>query len=177
MALETLQGLKSQGVIGAIGLASLWLDYQAYCIDKGLFDVIVTFNRYGLIWRDAQFQTFPFCRRRDVGIIQGTPFHQGILAVPRKEWVEDPPEWMNPLEHDRYIRLLGIQQKSGFPLPELALRFLLGNPHIGVVIQGAANVEQLEQNVASAQKGALPDEIYQDIESLGILHEDPRRYI
>jgi D-threo-aldose 1-dehydrogenase len=177
MALETLQRLKEQKVIGAIGLGSLWLDYQAYCLDSGAFDVVLTFNRYGLIWRDALFQSFPFCIRHNVGVLQGTPFHQGVLAVPHPEWVLDPPAWMTPVEHDRYRRLLDIQARSGLTLPALALRFILRSPTITTAIPGAANLEQLQANLTVADDPTLPEEIAAEIEALGILHEDPRRYI
>ena len=177
MALETLQKLKEQKLIGAIGIASLWTDYQAYCIDSNCFDVTLTFNRFGLIWRDAQFQTFPFCRKRNVGVMQGTPFHQGVLVSPNPDWVENPPEWMTAQEHDRYRKLLEIQSDSGMSLIELAIRFILSNDTVTTTIPGAANAEQLEANVAYAEKGRLPDDIQTEIESLGILHHDPRRYI
>jgi len=176
MALETLKKLKSQGVIGAIGIGSLWMDYQAHCIDTGEFDVILTFNRYGLIWRDAQFQTFPFCKRHNVGVLQGTPLHQGVLAAPRPEWITSPPDWMTSTEHDRYHRLLDIQKESGLPLPELAIRFILQNSAISATIPGAGNLKELEANVQCSEKGALPADLAAKIESLGILHEDPRRY-
>lgn len=177
MALEALKKLKAQGAITAIAIGSLWLDFQAHCIDTGEFDAILTFNRYGLIWRDAQFQTFPFCRRHNVGILQGTPLHQGVLSAPRPEWVTNPPDWMTAEEHDRYRRLLDIQKRSGLPLPELAIRFILANPLISATIPGAANVAQLEANVACSEKGPLPAALQAEIESLGILHADPRRYI
>ncbi|OGV62320.1 MAG: hypothetical protein A2498_00240 [Lentisphaerae bacterium RIFOXYC12_FULL_60_16] len=176
MALATLQKLKAQGVIRSIGIGSLWLDFQAHCIDTGEFDVILTFNRYGLIWRDAQFQSFPFCRRHNVGVMQGTPLHQGVLAVPRPEWVTTPPDWMTVTEHDRYRRLLDIQKSCGIPLPELALRFILQNPTISATIPGAGNLTELAANVACSEKGPLPPDVATQIESLGILHEDPRRY-
>lgn len=176
MALETLQKLKDQKLIGAIGIASLWCDYQAHCVDSNCFDVILTFNRFGLIWRDAQFQTFPFARKRNVGVMQGTPFHQGVLVTPRPEWVENPPGWMTVDEHKRYRRLLEIQADSGLSLPELAVRFILSNDIVCTTIPGAANVDQLEANVAAAEAGPLPDDIQAEIEALGMIHEDPRRY-
>lgn len=176
MALSALRKLKEQGVIRAIGLGSLWMDFQAHCIDTGEFDVVLTFNRYGLLWRDAQFQTFPFCRRRNVGVLQGTPFHQGVLVRPRPDWIENPPDWMTPTEHDRYRRLLTVAETAGLPLPELALRFILANTTVSATIPGAQTVEQLEANVAFAEKGPLPADLQAEIESLGILHEDPRRY-
>jgi aryl-alcohol dehydrogenase-like predicted oxidoreductase len=177
MALEACQKLKEQGAIKAIGLGSLWLDYQAYCIDQGVLDVILTFNRYGLIWRDAQFQTFPFCKRQDTGIVQGTPFHQGTLAEKHPEWITNPPEWMTVTEHDAFRKLYDIQDRYGLSLPEMALRFILGNPQISVTIPGAADLAQLDANLAAAEKGPLPEPLLAEIESLGILHADPRRYI
>ena len=177
MALEALQKLKEQGLIRAIGLATLWTDFQAYVINSGEIDAFLTFNRFGLIWRDAQFQTFPFARFKNVGVIQGTPLHQGVLSVPKPEWIEEPPEWMSPVEHDRYRRLLSIQKECGIPLAELALRFILSNRDVSVTIPGAANIEQLEANVACSTKGSLPVDLQAEIEALGILHEDPRRYV
>jgi L-galactose dehydrogenase len=177
MALEACQKLKEQGLVKAIGIGSLWLDYQAYCIDSGAFDVILTFNRYGLIWRDARFQTFPFCQRHDVGIVQGTPLHQGVLALRRDEWITNPPAWMTSTEHAAFRKLYAIQEQSGLPLAELALRYVLMNSQISTTIPGAANIEQLEANVAAASKGPLPEELWAPIESLGMLHYDPRRYI
>jgi D-threo-aldose 1-dehydrogenase len=177
MALDACQKLKEQGLVKAIGLGSLWLDYQAYCIDRGDLDVVLTFNRFGLLWRDAQFQTFPFCRRHDVGIIQGTPLHQGVLAVRHDEWITTPPPWMTVTEHAAFRKLYLIQERSGLSLPELALRFILANQQIGTIVAGAADVAQLEANVAAIEKGLLPEDIQVEIEALGLLHEDPRRYI
>ncbi len=177
MALEACRKLKEQGVIKAIGIGSLWLDYQAYCIDSGEIDVILTFNRYGLIWRDAQFETFPFCRRHDTGIVQGTPFHQGVLAGRHDEWITNPPAWMTVSEHRAFRKLYAIQESSGILLPELALRFILSNPQISVTIPGAANLEQLDANLDAAEKGPLPEQLQAEIEALGILHHDPKRYI
>ena len=177
MALEACQKLKEQGVVKAIGIGSLWLDYQAYCIDSGAIDVVLTFNRYGLIWRDAQFQTFPFCRRHDVGVIQGTPLHQGVLAMRHDEWITDPPAWMTVAEHAALRRLYAIQARSDLSLPELALRFILANDTVTTIIAGAATLAQLEANVAAVERGSLPDAVQAEIEALGLLHEDPRRYI
>jgi D-threo-aldose 1-dehydrogenase len=176
MALEACKKLKDQGLIKAIGIGSLWLDYQGYCIDSGEMDVILTFNRYGLIWRDAQFQTFPFCRRHNTGIVQGTPMHQGVLSERHNDWITNPPDWMTFTEHEAFRKLYAIQERSGLSLPELALRFILGNPQISATIPGAADLNQLELNLAAVERGPLPDPIQAEIEALGILHTDPRRY-
>ncbi len=45
------------------------------------------------------------------------------------------------------------------PLAELGLRFVLSNPHISCVLTGSRSPEEVEQNVAAAQKGPLTPEI------------------
>ena len=74
-------------------------------------------------------------------------------------------------------KLYAIRKDSGLSLPDLALRFILANEQISTTIPGAANIEQLEANVASAEKWRLTEETQVRIEALGLLHEDPRRYI
>jgi len=37
-------------------------------------------------------------------------------------------------------------------------------------------MEQLEANVACSDKEPLPEDLQTEIEALGILHRDPRRY-
>ena len=176
-ALDACKKLKEQSLIKAIGIGSLWLDYQAYCIDSGEFDVILTFNRFGLVWRDAQFETFPFCRRHATGIVQGTPFHQGVLVERHEHWITDPPAWMTVTEHHAFRKLYAILDKYDIGLPEVALRFILGNPLISVTIPGAADLAQLDANLAAVEKGPLAEDLFAEVEAIGILHEDPKRYI
>src|SRR5690348_7978552 len=107
---------------------------------------------------------------------QGTPLHQGVLAMRRDEWITNPPAWMTSAEHAAFRKLYQIQEQSGLPLSELALRYILMNPQISVTIPGAANIEQLEANVAAVAKGPLPEDLTAQIDSLGLLHYDPRRY-
>ena len=64
---------------------------------------------------------------------------------------------------------------SGLAL--LAFEIFVIPGHGMAAIPGAANLQQLEANIACSAKGPLPEDIQAEIESLGILHEDPRRYI
>ena len=61
-------------------------------------------------------------------------------------------------------------------MPELAIRFILQNSTISATIPGAGNMKELDANVQCSDKGALPQDVASKIESLGIMHEDPRRY-
>jgi len=45
------------------------------------------------------------------------------------------------------------------PLPELALRFVLSNPNIACTLMGARSEREVEENVAAAERGPLPEDV------------------
>ncbi len=125
-----------------------------------------------LIWRNAAEYLFPVAKEKDVALVIGTPFQQGRLAVPRPEWLVEPPSWMDDDTWGRFQELYRIQQESGLSLAELGLRFLLSDPDIACVIPGAANRAQVEENVRCATAGPLPDGIYNRLVALGKVFPD-----
>ena len=52
-------------------------------------------------------------------------------------------------------------------LPEMGIRYLLGDPQVSAVIPGPRTVGQLEANLASAAKGPLPAELAARIDEIG----------
>ena len=162
--------LQSMARVYPVSIADLWVEYDD--TDHGVRIVTAAesaASRRIFDRRDRDGGSTRYYEYRDTAMSRTAPF--------KPEWIEEPPEWMSPVEHDRYCRLLSIQKECGIPLAELALRFILGNRDVSVTIPGAANIEQLEANVACSTKGPLPVDLQAEIEALGILHEDPRRYV
>jgi aryl-alcohol dehydrogenase-like predicted oxidoreductase len=54
---------------------------------------------------------------------------------------------------------------TGMSRAELILRYTLSHPHCHTSIVGTCNVEHLAENLASAQSGVLPADLYDDISS------------
>jgi aryl-alcohol dehydrogenase-like predicted oxidoreductase len=54
---------------------------------------------------------------------------------------------------------------TGMSRAELILRYTLSHPHCHTSIVGTCNVEHLAENLASAQSGVLPADLYNDISS------------
>ncbi len=50
---------------------------------------------------------------------------------------------------------------DGMTAMEFMLRFTLSHPHLGTTIVGTANAQHLADNVAVAQRGPLPADLYQ----------------
>ena len=164
-----LEWAKAQGLTRYLGMSG----NNAHLVAKVLreigleIDVVVMAFQYNLIWRNAVENFLPAAKEKDVGVVLGTPFQQGRLAVPKQEWLNDPPAWMDDDTRERFRALYEIQRECGLTLAELGMRFLLSNADIDCIIPGAANVEQLEENVSCSIAGPLPPDLHQTIDKIG----------
>jgi predicted aldo/keto reductase-like oxidoreductase len=55
------------------------------------------------------------------------------------------------------------------PLAELGLRFVLSNPDISTVLMGARSPQEVEQNVAAAERGPLAPELLQRLDEIAAM--------
>ena len=92
----------------------------------------------------------PAAKEKGAGVVLGAPLQQGRLAVPHREWLQKPPEWMDEDLRGRFERLYAIHDETGLSLADLAVRFLLADPDFSTVIPGPSTVGQLEENIQSA---------------------------
>lgn len=160
---------REQGIARYLGISG----NNAYLLAKVLreielpIDVALIAFQYSLIWRDAREYFLPVANELGVDVVLGAPLQQGRLALPHDEWLKAPPDWMDEDLRERFRRLYEIHRQTGLSLAEMALRFLLADPDFATVIPGAANVEQLEENVQCSAAGPLPPEVHRSLEALG----------
>jgi len=137
-------------------------------------EVVLVAFQYSLIWRNARQFLLPLTSELGKGVVLGAPLQQGLLAVPRGEWVEHPPDWMDDDLRTRFAELYAIHRETGISLAALATRFLLADRDVATVIPGAATVEQLEENVGCAAMGPLPPDLHSRLDSLGRVFDGVR---
>ena len=135
-------------------------------------DVVLIAFQYSLLWRNAPPQFIPVAKDNGVGVIVGTPLQQGRLAVPREDWLEDLPWWMDEDTRERFRALYEIQRESGLLLATIGLRCVQADSDIACVIVGAANVDQLEENLQSSADGLLPSALHERLVPLGKIFPD-----
>jgi len=166
---QFLQWAKAQRLARYVGISGNNAHLLAKVLreNQAWIDVVLVAFQYSLIWRNAKTHLLPLAGELDVGVVLGAPLQQGRLAVPHEEWLEEPPEWMDEDLHIRFRSLYKIQRETGMTLAEMGIRFLLADSDFTTVIPGAANVEQLEENVRCAAAGPLPPEVYARLEALG----------
>lgn len=167
-AWDLLEELKQDGKIGFTGLGGTTAYELAARASTGKFDVVTTTFNYSLLWREAEWSVFPEAKRHDMGIVVGTPFQQGALAVRYDDEVE-AAGWLNPPRRSQYRQLYRFLDETQLPLAECALRWALSNPAVSTVVAGARSIAEVEANVEAAEKGPLPQEYIQELDRIAAL--------
>ena len=156
---ELLAELKEEGIIRFTGLGGTTAYTLPHIIATGDYDVVLTAFNYSLLWREALIEVLPQAKRQGMGIVIGSPLQQGALAQVYEEEVERGARWLSPPRRAQFKRLYALVRELGMGLPELGLRFVISHPDISTVLMGARSVEEVEQNVAAVEEGALAQEV------------------
>jgi aryl-alcohol dehydrogenase-like predicted oxidoreductase len=165
-ALEALESLKEQRVIGAIGLGQRRHDFHRQAIESGRFDLILTYNDYHPLRTTAADALLPRAAQHDVGVLNGSPLAHGLLVG------EDPDRLSEGVRARAAARELGAARRfyrwcneRGVPMVGIVLQFCLRQPLIHCTLSGAKTPAELEQNLRGATM-PLPPEIWDDLAAL-----------
>lgn len=156
---SVLEELRSQGLIGALGLGGTTPYILARICATGQFDVVLTAFNYSLLWREAEIAVIPEARRQNMGIVIGSPLQQGWLARRFDAEVEAWPAWLAPQRRRQFKALYALCDELQMPITDLAIRWVISNPDITTTLMGARSVEEVEMNVAAVEAGPLPAEV------------------
>ncbi|MCS7207196.1 MAG: aldo/keto reductase [Dehalococcoidia bacterium] len=120
---------------------------------------------YNLLRQEMAVDLFPLAHQQGVGIIAREPLHNGFLTGKYTEDATFPPGDIRHLWPRAYIRRLVRAAEALRPLTSpqrslahLAIRFVLDNPAISVVIPGAKTPEQVRENMAASALPPLTEE-------------------
>jgi aryl-alcohol dehydrogenase-like predicted oxidoreductase len=156
--------LVKQGKLRAFGVSSSDTPYIQEFFSEGSADTLQI--DYSILNRTAEKDIFPFCKKNGVGTIIRGGLAMGILTGKfskdsqfgeddfRHAWIHDDAQ------HKQFNADIDVvdKLKEAFPgenLAQLALRFIISNDAVSVVIPGAKRISQLEANFASAERGLL----------------------
>ena len=176
MSLDAAQTLKDQRLTNAIGVGAMFTDFLCKCIRTGQMDTILSFHRCDALWRDAADLLAEACRC-DVPIISGAPFHQGLLARRQEDALANKDGRIEPHAVEALRRYYDLADELNIPVAELSLRFLLDDPGISLILVGAECVRDVELNVESLEKGGLPRDVREKVNTNRVIHLDPRALV
>ena len=161
---RVIDDLKRERLIAAAGVSiNRWEPWNGLrTVRTGMIDAVQVI--YNIFDQAPEDELFPLCREQDVAVIARVPFDEGSLTGaltrdtrwPDGDWRNTyfGPENLEPTV-DRVDRVKAVVP-AGSSLPELALRFILSNADVSVVIPGMRRAAHVRANAAASEKGALP---------------------
>jgi aryl-alcohol dehydrogenase-like predicted oxidoreductase len=160
---ETLQELQAEGKLRFIGMSGILPDLPDH-IAMGVFDVFQI--PYSAVQRDHEEL---ITKAADAGA--GTLIRGGAArgaASEDKDWqvgplTQEPGLGQRNWETSGIARLLS---EAGMSNMEFVLRFTLSHPALSTTIVGTSNPAHLASNIAIAEKGPLPADLYEEAKKL-----------
>jgi aryl-alcohol dehydrogenase-like predicted oxidoreductase len=164
---RAVDDLKRQGLITAVGVSiNRWEPENALrTVRSGVIDSVQVI--YNIFDQAPEDELFPLCRELGVAVIARVPFDEGSLAgtlTKQSTWPEG--DWRNTyfVPENLEATVERVEQlkplvPTGSTLPELAIRFILSNPDVAVVIPGMRKASHVKGNVAATDAGPLPSEM------------------
>ena len=168
---ETLQRFKEQGVIGHLGVAGGPIPVEIQYVETGIFDAVITHNRYTLLNRSAD-PLLTLAHDKGIAVLNAAPYGSGMLAkgpdaYPRYAYQEASAEMV-----DRVRRIGAICERHGVPVPAVALQFSTRDRRICNTIVGMSKPERLSQTVEYLTM-PIPDAVWDELAEVPFDADDP----
>lgn len=160
-AVEALVELRDQGVAAHIGVAGGPIDLMTRFVPTGVFEVVLTHNRWTLVDRSAE-PLIEEASAAGLGVVNAAPFGGGMLA----KGPDAVRRYMYSQADEALVeRVREIQRactRHGVPLGAAALQFSLREPRIHATVVGLSTPDRLDQTLEWAS-WEIPGELWEEI--------------
>lgn len=144
---ESVQELKREGRIGAVSFGIYPMDLWKRIFATREIDAALVHNHHCL--NDTQLlDLLPTARRKNIGIINGSPFASGLLTE------HGPADWhpANPQARSLFRQAAQFCRAQGTSISRLALQFSAQNPDIPTTLFSTADPSVVRRNVADSEQ-------------------------
>jgi D-threo-aldose 1-dehydrogenase len=141
--------LKEEGVVGHLGVAGGPVGLLGRFVRTGVFEAVLTHNRFTLLDRSAT-SLLDECARSGVAVLNAAPFGGGMLARgPGQEgkygYHDAPPGLVA-----RAREIEAACRRYGAPLAVAALQFSMRDPRVTSTVVGVTRPERVDQAIEMA---------------------------
>ena len=170
--INKMTDLKNQGLFHAIGISiNRWEPWNGIkAVKSGLIDTVQVI--YNIFDQNPKEELFPACREHNIGVIARVPFDEGSLTGTLTEDSKWPDgDWRNTyfvpenliasIEHANALKPL---IPSGMTMPEMALRFILGEPTVSTIIPGMRKNHHVISNMKTGDAEPLDPDLIKELE-------------
>jgi aryl-alcohol dehydrogenase (NADP+) len=174
--LRAMDDMVRQGKVRYLGCSN----FRAYQLARALavsdqrnlarWDVIQP--PFNLLARDVEYELLPLCLEEGVGVVPFSPMAAGLLSgkydkdkapiegarysLGKWGYLYNKPYW-NDLNFAAIEQLKKIAGGAGVSMSRFALAWVLANPAITAISNGATSIAQLEDNIAATDVKLTPD--------------------
>jgi len=169
---DMLDSLKSQGLIRAAGISiNRWEPWNGVkAVRSGKIDSVQVI--YNIFDQNPEDQLFPACEEMNVAVIARVPFDEGTLTgtmtkettFPEDDWRSRYFATENLIPSVERADALKPLIPEGSSIPDMALRFILGNSHVSTIIPGMRQLANVENNIAASDRGRLEPALQQELQ-------------
>jgi D-threo-aldose 1-dehydrogenase len=163
-AVETLVALRDEGYAGHIGISGGPTALLRRFVDTGVFDALITHNRFTLVDRTAD-ELVSAAYEGGLGVINAAVYGGGILAqwprvTDRYHYRSAPPGVLSAID-----QMGAACHRRGIPLIAAALQSSVRDRRIHSTICGMVSPAQLAQTIDLLAM-PVPDELWDELEHL-----------
>jgi aryl-alcohol dehydrogenase-like predicted oxidoreductase len=169
-AWQTLAELKSEGKARYIGVSNFNVSQMERA--SRIAPITSLQPPYSMLAREIEQSILPFAAAHGIGVVAYSPMKSGLLsgamtreriaAFPADDFRRSAPHFREPLL-SRNLQLADllrtIGQKHGRSPGEVAIAWVLGNPHVTGAIVGVRSPQQLQGIIGAAELRLAQDEI------------------
>jgi len=161
-AYATLNALRADGVVGAIGIGSNHVQPVRHLLERADFDTFLLAGRYTLLDQSGA-SLIADAHARGLRVVAGGVYNSGVLSA----WPQHAATFgYEPAGDDvlaRTARIAAICDAHRVPIGAAALQFVLANPAIATVLIGPRSVPELDANL-DALRLTIPDALWSALE-------------
>ena len=168
---EVLRNYQEQGVIGTLGVAGGPIGLEIRYVETGLFDAVITHNRYTLINRSAD-PLLTLAAAKGMAVLNAAPYGSGILAKGPDAYPRYAYQQADSSMLDRVRRFQAVGDRHGVSLPAMALQFSTRDPRITTTIVGMSHPKRLQQTL-DLFAVPIPDALWDEIAEIPFDADDP----
>jgi D-threo-aldose 1-dehydrogenase len=178
-ALDAMVKLKQESIIGVLGVAGGPIDMSIQYVELGVFDAVITHNRYTLLNRTAE-PLLDVASKRGLAVFNAAPYGSGILAKGPDQYARYAYQAAAPEVVARARQMQTLCQEHGVSLAAAALQFSLRDPRITSTIVGMSKPERIQQTIDLALT-PIPEALWPRLDAVGYEgsregHLDPERH-
>ena len=166
-AYPTLDELRQQGVIRAIGSGMNQWQVLTRFAQEANFDCFLLAGRYTLL-EQTSIDFLDLCRRKGIGVMLGGVYNSGILAsgaVPGATYNYAPAP---PAIMEKTAAIAAIGARHGVVINAAALQFAQAHPAVASLVIGAVHPDEIAANLAARQI-PIPPALWDDLLDAGLI--------